>query len=225
MITRTDIAVHFHNVSQFTREQLRLEEEHMPLYNQQDAETMFAAYVGKGYIPGEGTLIIGINPGGGGEKNRYGPSGHDKIFYPVVRRFIASGAIKDFDHIVTVFPEVVPHWGIWAIMSPVLYAAWRPIEDIAYMNMVPYRTRNDGLPKAAARNASWEHVTGPSLDVLNPRTIVTLGKGASDMLGHFNGEDRAANYYCIKRLRGDSGIHPEAKETLRKMRQELAPKK
>jgi hypothetical protein len=62
MITRTDIAVHFHNVSQFTREQLRLEEEHMPLYNQQDAETMFAAYVGKGYIPGEGTLIIGINP-------------------------------------------------------------------------------------------------------------------------------------------------------------------
>ena len=60
-------------------------EKSMPLHLRENADTMFAGYVGKTYEPG-GIVLFGVNPGGGGDtydRRSY----EDPTFYPLLQAF------------------------------------------------------------------------------------------------------------------------------------------
>ena len=64
---RQDVAERWQQIVQVSREQIFgvLDEKYRPLDRGDDADTMFAGYVGKDYVPGD-YLIVPINPGGAG---------------------------------------------------------------------------------------------------------------------------------------------------------------
>ena len=97
-----------------------------------------------------------------------------------------------------------------------LEAAGASLKQAAYLNAVPYRTRGDKMPPVHAQRTAWELVTAPSLDALQPRAIIALGKKAGSVLDRFYEGDAAT--YCVPRTIGDSHISEPAKRVLQNLR-------
>ena len=127
---------------------------------------MFAGYVGADYRPGVGLLLLAINPGGGGDayENR---TAEDQMFIPLLTRFKQAGhreRLESFECVNAAFSNIVKGWKIWTILKPTLDAAGVEIEAVAYMNIVPYRTRGNRMPPVMVRERAWKRVVGPSLE-------------------------------------------------------------
>ena len=88
------------------------------------------------------------------------------------------------------------------------------------MNVVPYRTQNDKTPPVAVQRESWLRVMIPTLELLQPSAIVSLGKKAGNVIERFHCGD--VPHYCVQRTIGDSRVCKEALSMFEVMRQELA---
>jgi hypothetical protein len=221
---RESLATHFHGLVQISRTEIFGvdNEKYMPLHLPDDAGTMFAGYVGQEYKPASGILVLAINPGGGGDSYTSRPP-EDERFYPHLMEFKrgpATAALKGFERINQAFASIVRDWNMWRILEPTIDAAGCSIEEVAYMNVVPYRTRENKMPPVSARRKAWDLVVGPTLDVLEPRAILTLGKKAGSVVETlYMGNLR---HYCIPRTIGDSWVSDDAVKMHRIMREELA---
>lgn len=179
---------------------------------------MFAGFVGKNYQPDKDILIIGINPGGGSDKYMRTKEKEDEIFYRPLRDFkstdprVAKAILTAFEKINDTFLHVVKKWNLRNILDPTLNAAKTDINSIAYINVVPYRTREDKLPPSQARSYSWTRIVEPSLDILRPNVVITLGKKAHNVIHELLQED--VKYFCIPRTIGDTYISNDAKKIL-----------
>ncbi len=173
---------------------------------------MFAGYVGRNYIPGQGILFLAINPGGGGDAyDQRIPE--DEIFYPLLIAFKeARGAnvLPACEAINKAFVPIVKNWNLWRILGPTLDAASVSLEQVAYMNVVPYRTRENKMPPVAARRKSWAQTVEPTLELLKPKAIITLGKKAGSVVDTLLKSDNTT--YCVPRTIGDSYVSNEALE-------------
>jgi hypothetical protein len=222
---RLDLAKHFHVVVKIPRERIfgSADEGCRPINLPDDAKTMFAGYVGEQFTPGHGLLLLAINPGGGGDKYvRRTPE--DEIFYPLLAAFKAaapSQILESFERINGAFPPIVRGWNLWRILGPTLNAAGRSLDEVAYMNVVPYRTRGDKLPPTAARRAAWDLIVKPTLGVLKPRAIVTLGKKAESVITALSSSTTRVQRFCVPRTIGDSYVSPEAESEFARMRLQL----
>lgn len=221
--SRKSLAVHFQGLTGISRKDIfgDADTKLRPLNLPADNDTMFAGYVGSGYLHRSGLLLLGINPGGGGDADtRRIPE--DEVFYPLLHAFKAanddrvSGA---FEAVNEAFVPIVKRWKLWRILGPTLDAAGVNITEVAYMNVVPYRTRGNNMPPVAARRASWEQIVEPTLNILAPRTIITLGKKAGSVVDALLQTD--VKVYCVPRTRGDSYISEQAKEVHEKLRNEF----
>jgi hypothetical protein len=115
-MTRIAIARHFHSITAISREELfgvresRYRPVHLPL----DASTMFAGYVGDGYVPGNGILLLAINPGGGGDAYD-ARTREDEVFYPLLSAFKectkAETEIR-FENVNSAFAQIVQAWNL-----------------------------------------------------------------------------------------------------------------
>jgi hypothetical protein len=220
---RPGLARHFHTIANISRERIFgvADDGCRPVNLPDDAKTMFAGYVGKMFRPQSGLLLLAINPGGGGDAYvRRTPE--DEVFYPLLAAFKAatpSAIMESFERVNAAFVPIVKGWNLWRILGPTLDAAGRTLDEVAYMNVVPYRTRGDKLPPVAARRAAWGLVVEPTLAVLKPRAIVTLGKKADSVVSELS--TAGVQKFCVPRTIGDSYVSADAESEFARMRTQL----
>jgi hypothetical protein len=176
-----------------------------------DAYTSAPGWVGDAWR--QGTVLIGINPGGGGDSYRRNPT--DDQLYNLLRAF-RDAAGRDravaFSQLSSAWRAIQKTHSIWRVINAVLEATGERELEVAFMNVVPFRTRMDKLPSRWEIMAAWQFAARPQLDALQPKRIVCLGKKAWDVLSRFDEfKDRLV---LIKRAIGDSYIPPEAQATL-----------
>ena len=93
------------------------------------------------------------------------------------------------------------------------------MNHIAYLNAVPYRTRGNDFPLAEASRNAWRMIVAPSLEILRPGKIIVIGKTLHNQIfkKYYEGD---AGTHCIRRMRGDVGIHKEAQREFQRLRDE-----
>ena len=181
-----------------------------PLHLGADSETMSVGYLGSRYRPDTDPLLLGINPGGGGDAYTT-RSLQDEHLYPQLMTFRGAQtaeASAAFEELQGVYPSAIRSWPLWTIIEPVLQAAGRSLDTVALMNVVPYRTRNNKPPPVNARKLGWK-VLAMTLELLRPRALVVFGCEAGKVVNRFYGGDRSV--YCIPRMRGDRGVSSAAR--------------
>lgn len=189
----------------------------LPIAEPEDAKVMFPGYVGLDYEPG-GVVLVAINPAGGTDRFRATPG--DRVLIPQLRRLrdarTDTDRLKAFEEANRLFLQVVPEWNIWTnVALPVLRTLKVEPSRVAYLNLVPYRTRKNTMPPAEARTRAWTRVTKPTLDLLAPGRIVTLGKKVDGPFSRLYAG--TADRICIPRMNGDWGLPPEARDVLRNL--------
>lgn len=213
---RSAIAARFHANAQVPRSAIFGHDDPLPLNLPEDAHTMFAGFVGTGYAPG-GTVLVAINPGGGGDAYTHRRPADEQL-YPVLAAFrdaVGAAVPEKFEEINRVFPPLFATWPIRRIVGPCLEAAGARLDDIAYLNVVPYRTREDRAPKVSALRAAWREVTGPTLEVLRPTRVIALGKKAGDALQRF--PLPSGTLHVVPRTIGDTYVSDAAQMVLREI--------
>ena len=222
-MTRSELARHFHALTAISREEIFGAKDAMvrPLHLTDDAFTMFPGYVGANFTPGRGLLLLAINPGGGGD-SYVKRIPEDEELYPILASFKRASpgqAELHFERMNTSFHRAVQGWNLWRILRPTLDAAGLGLHEVAYMNVVPYRTRGDKMPPIDARRTAWSRIVSPSIDALKPTAIVTLGKKADSAVAPML--RTATRYYCVPRTIGDSWVSPEAIQVHEKIRKDF----
>ncbi len=212
IVDRRVIAQHFHALATITREQIfgAAEPACRPLNLYHDVITMFAGYVGPNFVSGRGLLLLAINPGGGGDAYTCRIP-EDEVFYPLLAQLKTAKpleVVKCFERTNEAFARIVQGWNLWRILEPTLRAAGTRIEDVAYMNVVPYRTRGDKMPPIAARRSAWNLIIDPTIRILAPQAMITLGKKAGSVVQALYSGNLAT--YCVPRTIGDTYISDEA---------------
>ena len=216
---RESLALLVHENTQVSRKQIfgSNESASRPISLPNDAETMFAGYVGAEYAPG-GLVLLGINPGGGGDAYTRRTS-DDQVFYPFLERLKTAppdARLEAFEDVNRTSVPILQQWNLWRIVRPTIEAAGRTIQQVAYLNAVPYRTRQDKPPLLAAQRRAWEQLTGPFIPALEPAAIVALGMKAGRVLVRFYvGE---ATTYCVPRTIGDIYLSDQATAVLEVIR-------
>ena len=210
---RREIAERWHDNVGISRKEIfgSADEKCMPKHLRDDAATMFAGYVGTDYRPGSGLLLLAINPGGGGYAYE-SRTAEDHKFLPLLMEFKQaepSELMESFERVNVAFMRIVRGWNIWTILDPTLKAAGVAIEDVAYMNIVPYRTRGNVMPPAATRKRAWARIVQPSVDLLAPRAIIAMGKKAGGVVKRWYAG--ALPVYCVPRTNGDPYVSDAAK--------------
>jgi len=188
-----------------------------PLNLQADAALMFPGYVGPQYRRG-GPLLLAINPGGGKDSYKVRTRA-DGEFYPILEAFHWCGADRARAHFEAMNAGWVRNmrmWNLRRILEPVLDALGCSVDGVAFLNAVPYRTREDRLPSVYARRQAWTLVTEPLLQLLEPGVIVALGQKAGDVLDqHYRG---TAHRFTVQRSNGDTYLTPKALSVLEEIR-------
>ena len=220
---RKSLASHLNLMTRISRDDVfgDADSSYRPRNLPEDNATMFAGYIGRDYTPGKGLVLLAINPGGGGDAyTRRIPE--DEVFYPQLIAFKnaqGSDVLPAFEAVNEAFVPIVKGWNLWRILKPTLDAAEAGIEEVAYMNVVPYRTREDKMPPVAARRTAWSEIIQPTLELLTPRAIITLGKKAGTVVDALSQSDLLN--YCVPRTIGDSYVSDGAVEMHARIRAEL----
>lgn len=209
----------FHNVAQLRREHVFPDDRLLPITHQEDARTAATGWVGRDYQPG-GIVLLGVNPGGGGDGYRGNPT--DAELYRRLRAFRdAPPESRE-----TAFAEVCSAWvaiqrthSIWRVIAATLNAAGASVDQVAFLNMLPFRTREDKPAPVAVMPAAWDRATRPQLDALSPKAIVALGFKAADALARLADPDSMPRTLRVKRARGDMRVTDEAQATLAQLRE------
>jgi hypothetical protein len=187
----------------------------LPISEIRDANVPQIGFIGANYRQG-GDLLLGINPGGGGDT--YRRTAEDE------RRF---GLITSFDKGAADGPSArqvceatmkgMRTWRLWKIVSAVLDACGAEQDEVAYLNWCPFRTRKDKMPVAKAmRNAGTLYFL-PAVRILKPRRIIALGKKVSSWPARLGLGD--IELHVIRRTIGDSYFHEDAARALEILRQ------
>lgn len=191
--------------------------QYMPIRYVEDAALMYPGYVGPKYCK-EGIVVFGVNPGGGGDAYQRHPD--DDELYCAIRSFVQAKPPyleKELSRLNRIFERIVQSWNLWRIFAPTLDALRVQLNEICYLNAVPYRTRENKKPPVAAQSESWRQVIDPTLELLKPATIIALGKAAGQVVERFN--TSPARIYVVPRTNGDTYLCQEAINVLRKIKE------
>lgn len=208
-LDRRQLAMVFHRNVQVSRAEIFGANDPMPMHLTDDAALMFPGYVGRRFQSG-GPLLLAINPGGGGDAYQRRTM-EDERLYPLLDAFRRSGpddAPQIFEDINVAFAAIVSRWNLMRILGPVIDAAGAALDEIAYLNAVPYRTRGDKVPSANAKQNAWRLITGPTIAGLRPGMVIALGKKAGDVLERFpRGHTKT---FVVPRTIGDTYLSNDA---------------
>ena len=207
----------FHATSRLTRSDIFVGDAATPITAIEDANTPAPGWVGDAWQ--NGTVLIGINPGGGGDAYRRNPT--DDQLYGLLRAFRNAEGVERqhvFASLTSMWRSIQKTHNIWRVVNAVLEATGESEHEIAFMNVVPFRTRMDKVPSRAELDAAWRLAAKPQLEALEPKRIICLGKKAWDVLSRI--EMVANKLVLMKRAIGDSYIPPEAQATLRELARE-----
>ncbi len=182
----------------------------IPASAQADSQIPQLGYIGRNYAEG-GVVILAINPGGGHDS--YIRTAQDSVLLPMITALRDGRGDRETLHkMFEQYQTNIRSWNLWRIMAPVLEAAGKPQDEVAYLNWCPFRTRHDRMPRAQAMRNSYALVAKPLLDILRPQLVVGLGKKVGDWLARYHID--GARSFVVPRTNGDRYIRPEAREVL-----------
>lgn len=206
----------FHAVSRLCRADLFDDDHLMPITAIEDANTAAAGWVGSSWAGG--TLLVGINPGGGGDEYRRNPT--DAELYALLRALAAAdagtGAEQALARVSVAWQRLQRTHNIWRIIQAILDATGERVEEAAFINILPFRTRMDRAAPAAVLRRAWDRASGRQVAALQPRRIIALGKKAWDVLSRFS-VPGSSELILFKRGIGDSYIPSESQTVLREL--------
>ena len=209
----------FHAVSRLHRADLFDSDSLMPISATEDANTPAAGWVGSHWSGG--TLLVGINPGGGGDDYRRNPT--DAELYKLLRALAAAGdeneAEQALARVSVTWQRLQRTHNIWRIIEPILNATGEQLNDIAFLNILPFRTRMDRSAPVAVLRRAWSQASGRQLVALRPRRVIALGKKAWNALSRFP-LAQGVDLILFKRGIGDSYIPVESQAVLRSLAHE-----
>lgn len=133
-------------------------------------------FVGSNYpTNGTGTLIIGMNPGGGTDT----PNLEERQTLIEMRDI---GSLAAYDRVNEVAAQLFGSWPVWRNnLLPLLGAANTEPTAVAYIHAVPFRVRDNAV-LGGLYTAAWERVSSRQAALLNPGRIVLAGKTAGRKL-------------------------------------------
>ena len=181
--------------------------------------------VGKKYRPG-GLTILSVNPAGG--KADYEPEPDDNRMYKRLKRLRnATDVIDAFKKSNRACSKSYPHWGsMTRFCDQVLEAVRKDIHDIAFLHVVPFRTKDDkgyemltSKERRSYLNNGYNKLLKKQLDTLSPERIVAMDKPSNEIALKYKYEvapDMAVTYYT--RGRGTAhGAQAQREKTLREL--------
>jgi len=167
-------------------------------------------YVGERYSPG-GLIFVSMNPGGGPSE---GLGRRDIAQYKCLRALRNSSeddAASRFRELTGRLAEWMPGWKIIRnFVEPVLGYAHLEFDQVAYVNLLKWRTRkSSGLTRLYS--LSWQDHTADQISLLRPSVVVAIGANAGKAFGrHYQGDARLE---VVPRI--FSNIGPPGRLTLR----------
>lgn len=175
--SRDAVAQAYQKAAKVEREQLFEAGRGLPLSLTDSAHTPYLGWVGKNYRGG--TVLIAKNPGGGGD-SQVAPSALD---LEVQRQLFA---LRDDEHtapdtlleaVTRAFHTQLPTIGMGVQLGRVLSRLGETLDEVAFFNVCPYRTRNDESLTASTQRKSLELIAKPIGRALQPDTLIYLGVG------------------------------------------------
>jgi hypothetical protein len=215
-VDRDHIALAFQKALRVRRDHLygAPDDDQVPHSIPESALTPYLGFVGRGYRQG-GTLLVAANPGGGGDSQSK-TDGDERLEKKLLAlrdaHSPAGGSLEALlDEVASAYIaqiEVVP---LRRIIYPVLKAARVDLADIAFLNVFPYRTRDNAPPPAPLVGKASAEIGKPLVDVLAPSRIFFLGSGMGKVAAEVMHADKI---YVLKRSRGDSYVPAETQKLL-----------
>jgi hypothetical protein len=177
----------------------------MPVSETVDAATAAPGLVGPQYKPG-GVLFLSVNPAGGKDDRVSSPD--DRRMYAACRAL--AGASDEalgqtFDELNRLILTQMPGWRVFnQHTSPVLGALGVGLEQIAYVYVVPFRTRGDQGAKIPSEAIDRAYVVGlaDQLSALDPRVIIAIDRHSEHVAHRFSASRSMppeVRYYTRKR--------------------------
>ncbi len=182
-----------------------------------EADVTAVGMVGKNYEP-RGLVILSVNPAGG--KCDYRPRPDAERMYRRLKRLRNSqNALDDFEKVNRAFAKDFSNWRITNHhYSKILKATKKAINDIAFVHVVPFRTRCDKGSTMSRRflDNGYDNHLFRQLDLLAPKHIIAMDRPSERAAIRFkeeSGSKIAVNYY-------NRGYHASdaRKKTLKKIK-------
>ena len=184
----------------------------MPVSLPEMARVPYLGWIGPRFT---GTVIVGKNPGGGGDAQNVAKA-HDRAVADALLGLRsaqperAGAALRQVYEAHTAQASTI---GMGTLVGRVLEALGERREEVAFFNLCPFRTREDGDPRAPAARRCANLVLAPLMETLKPDTVVLLGGFAA----HAAPELKARWVYQVKRGRNDYQVHPDGALRLKEM--------
>lgn len=207
----------YHNTALLERSAIFSDTRLMPVTRPEDAAIAAPGWVGKQWHSG-GTLLMAINPGGGGDAYRLNPM--DERLYGLFRTFKSAPADQREEALAalsTAWIEIQKTHNIYRLIRPIMEALDAGNEDLAFLNVLPFRTRQDKPAGSAILRQAWNVATSHQVAALRPSRIIALGRKAFDALTAV-GATKTYQVVYLKRAIGDSHITPEAQAAIAALR-------
>ena len=146
------------------------------LAEQSTATLLHPGFVGPNYpTDGTGTLVIGMNPGGGTDTQ------HQKERQTLID-IRNNDSVETFDRLNEVASQIYSSWPIWKNnLLPLLKAVKVDPTTLAYIHAVPFRVA-DNARLAGLYKSAWELVSSKQAKLLNPGRVLLAGKTAGAKL-------------------------------------------
>lgn len=210
----------FHTAVNAKRDAIFDDDRLTPVSAMPDAMTPAPGWVGKNWKSG-GTLLMAINPGGGGDNYRVNPT--DARLYGLIRDFRDAKSTEErlagLRGLSDAWIQIQASHNIRRIIDAVFKALGTNAHQTAFLNVLPFRTREDRPARKAELRRAWDSVTKHQVAALAPRRVIALGCKAYDAL-LAAGAAEEYEIVLLKRAIGDSRITPHAQEVLNQLRDE-----
>jgi hypothetical protein len=146
---------------------------------QSTATLLHPGFLGPDYpVDGTGTLVIGMNPGGGTDT----PNKEERDTLIAIR---GEDSVAAFDHLNSVAAKLYASWPIWRNnLLPLLKAAKVDPATVAYIHAVPFRVA-DNASLAGIYASAWEKVSSKQATLLTPGRILLAGATAGRKIQRF----------------------------------------
>lgn len=213
----------FHQAASVTRAALYhpKTDDQLPKHMEEDARVPFLGFCGPRFVRGNPVFLM-INPGGGTD-DYVARHTEDEELIPKIHWFLEAPEREResaFAAMSYVHMQHVQHWNLKTVLQPSREACGKVVEEVCVLNLFPYRTRMNGMPRAHALRNAWISVIAPLLRELRPRFLVALGNKAGGVAAKH--PTPGTRLFIVERTIGDRVLCENAKRTIEEIREAVA---
>ena len=207
------LALGMQRALQVDRDAIFPHSELMPVSLPEMALVPYLGWIGPRFA---GTVIVAKNPGGGGDSQSEIKQHDAEVAQALLtlKGSTSEQAGAALQQVYDAFTAQAPKIGMGTLLGRVLDALGEVREEVAFLNLCPFRTRMDTDPSAAAARRCGSLVLAPLVASLKADTVVLLGGFAARAAPALD----SRWIYQVKRRINDYQLHPDASLRLDEMR-------